>query len=264
MAKLVIGRYLDSSTFYHKIHPLLKIVLFFLTTILTLISSNINAYLIFILFLFFSIIKGKIGIKNYLQAIKPVIAIFIWTLVFQILFNRQGEVLLQLGFLKLYSQTLINAFIVFLRMFILISIATILTLTTSPIELTHGFEDFFKPLKYLKVPVDTMALILSIALRFIPLFFDEVERIEIAQKSKGYDVEDLGFFEKFKYYGLLLIPLLLSAVKKSEDIADAMEIRGYGIGIKQSRFREYHIKKEDIILLVSYLIIIIFAGLIAI
>lgn len=257
MAKMVVGRYLEASTFYHKIHPLIKISLFFLTSILAIITKNIASFGIFSAAVLLSVSFSGIGLKTYFKAIKVVFVIFIWTLIFQILFNKQGNLIHQFLFIKIYDKTLINSAIVLMRMFVLISAATILTLTTSPTELTHAFEDFFKPLKYVKVPVETMSLIISIALRFIPLFFDEIDRIETAQKSKGYDVEDLKFMEKFKYYAFLLIPLLLSAVKKSEDIASAMEIKGYGINVKATRFREYSLSKEDFILISVYFIIII-------
>jgi energy-coupling factor transport system permease protein len=257
MAKMVMGRYLDTSTFYHKIHPLVKIILFSITTIFAIVTSNISTYVIFTFFLLTSIYFSGIGMSTYIKAMKPVLIVFLWTLLFQIIFNRQGNLLYEFYFIKFYDKAIFNGFLVLMRMFVLVSTATILTLSTSPTELTHAFEDFFKPLKYIRIPVDTMALILSIALRFIPLFFDEVERIEIAQKSKGYDVDDLKFFPKFKYYAFLLIPLMLSAVKKAEDTASAMEIRGYGIDRKASRYREYLLGKEDFVLISLYFIIII-------
>ena len=257
MAKMVMGRYLNATTFYHRIHPLVKITLFAITTLFAIITSDIRAYGIFSLFLVASVYFSGIGIGTYLKSMKPVLIIFVWTLLFQVLFNRQGNLMYAFYFIKIYDNAIFNGFLVLMRMFVLVSAATILTLSTSPTELTHAFEDFFKPLKYIKVPVETMALILSIALRFIPLFFDEVERIEIAQKSKGCDVDDLSFFQKFKYYAFLLIPLMLSAVKKAEDTASAMEIRGYGVDRKASRYREYLFRKEDFILISLYFIIII-------
>lgn len=257
MVKVLLGQYLERDSFYHRVHPLIKIVLFFVTSVLTLITEDLAAYIIFSMALLFSVVAGKLGLKNFLQAIKPVIFIFIWTFIFQVLFNKNGELVLQVGFLQVYDQTLLNSVLVFFRMFILVGVSAVLTLSTSPIEITHGFEDFFKPLKYIKVPVEAIALTLSIALRFIPLFFEEVKRIDVAQKSKGFDIEDLNFAAKFRYYAFLLIPLMLSAVSKAEDIANAMEIKGYGIGEKRSRFRVYGFTIEDLILALLYLIILL-------
>lgn len=254
---MVIGRYLEASSFYHKLHPLLKISLFFINTIFAITVNSLNSYLFFSGCILISIIISGLGLKNYLKAMKPLIIIFIWTLAFQLLFNKEGKLIFEFFFLKFYDKSLISAILVLFRMLILISSGTILTLSTSPTELTHAFEDFFSPLKYFKVPVETISLILSIALRFIPVFFDELERIEIAQKSKGYDIDDLKFFEKFKYYGLLFIPLLLSAVKKSEDIASAMEIKAYGINRKTTRFREYKFEKHDFLMMIFYFFIIL-------
>lgn len=257
MVKILLGQYLEGESFYHRIHPLLKIFLFFITSVLTLVTEDMRAYIIFSMLLLLSVITGKLGLKNFLQAIKPVIYIFIWTFVFQILFNKSGNLIFQMGFVEIYDKTLLNSVLVFFRMFILVGVSAILTLSTSPIEITHGFEDFFKPLKYIKVPVEAIALTLSIALRFIPLFFREVKRIEMAQKSKGFDIEDLNFIGKFRYYAFLLIPLMLSSVSKAEDIANAMEIKGYGITEKRSRFREYGFKVEDVILVFSYFAVLL-------
>ncbi len=256
MNKIVIGSYLEVDSFYHKINPKLKIVLFFITSILTILISDLYTYIFLSSILFTSVAFGKIGAKNFLKAIKPIAIIFFWTLLFQILFTKDGDLLYKIGFLEIYDKSFFNSILVLFRMFILVGIASILTLSTSPIEVTHGTEDLLKPLKIFKVPVDSIALSLSIALRFIPLFFDEVERIEVAQKSKGYDIDDLRFHEKFRYYAFILVPLLLSAVKKSEDIANAMIIKGYGIEKKRSRFRSYKLNKEDFILIGVYILLI--------
>jgi len=258
MAKIVMGRYIEGDSFFHRINPLVKITLFLLTTIFSLILFNFKEYLVFSTIILLSISLSGIGFSRFIASIKPVLLIFIWTFIFQILFSREGSLIFSFSIIKIYSGALTNSILVFFKMFVLIGIASILTLTTSPTEVTHGFEDFFKPLKLIKVPVSAIALTISIALRFIPVFFDEIERIKIAQTSKGYEVEELKFIKKFKYYAVLLIPLLLSAIKKSENIADAMEIRGYSIKGKKTRFREYFYKREDFILIGIYLILIVF------
>ncbi len=257
MNKVVIGSYLECDSFYHKINPKIKIVLFFVTSILTILISHLYTYIFLSSILFISVAFSKIGVKNFLKGIKPIALIFFWTLLFQVLFTKDGDLLYKWGFLEIYQKSFSNSILVLFRMFILVGVASILTLSTSPIEVTHGTEDLLKPLRHIKVPVDSIALSLSIALRFIPLFFDEIERIETAQKSKGYDIDDLKFHEKFRYYALILVPLLLSAVKKSEDIANAMIIKGYGIEKERSRFRSYKLNREDFVLLTIYILLII-------
>ena len=253
MSKLIIGRFLEVDSFFHRVTPTIKLAIFLLISIVAIVFQSLASYILIAIFLIVGVSVSKIGFKNLILTIKPLMIIFLWTLVFQIIFSRNGDILINLYVLKIYSSAVYNSFFVFLRMFILIGAAGVLTLSTSPLELTHGLEDLFKPLKYLKIPVETFALVISIALRFIPQFFDEIERIKIAQISKGYDVEDLTFFKKINYYGILLIPLLLSSVNRSETLANAMGMRGYGSGEKKTRFRRYSMKKEDYILIIIFI-----------
>lgn len=255
--KQIIGRYLDVDSFFHRVSPITKITMFFFLSILSIVSKDIIGYIIFSLALLFGVYFTKIGLKNFLRTIKPIMMIFLFSLVFQILFNKDGELLYHLTFIKIHTMGIILSIHLFFRMFILIGVAGILTLSTSPNEITHGFEDLFKPLKVFKFPGETIALTLSIALRFIPFLFDEVERIKIAQQSKGYDIDELGYFSRFKYYSLLLIPLLLSSIQRAEDVANAMEVRAYAANTKKTRFREYKISKYDFILLLTLLMLTI-------
>lgn len=255
--KQIIGRYLDIDSFFHRVSPITKITMFFVLSILSIVSKDILGYIIFSLTLLFAVTFTKIGLKNFLKTIKPIMMIFLFSLVFQILFNKDGDLLYQLGFITIYTEGLILSINLFFRMFILIGVAGILTLSTSPNEITHGFEDLLKPLKIIKVPGETIALTLSIALRFIPFLFDEVERIKIAQQSKGYDIDELGYLSKFKYYSLLLIPLLLSSIQRAEDVASAMEVRAYGAHTEKTRFREYKISRYDYILLVIFGVLVV-------
>lgn len=260
--KQIIGRYLDVDSFFHRISPITKITMFFVLSILSIVSKDIAGYIVFSLALLFGVGLTKIGFKNFLKTIKPIMMIFLFSLVFQVLFNKDGELLYQMGFIKIHTMGIILSIHLFFRMFILIGVAGILTLSTSPNEITHGFEDLFKPLKIVKVPVETIALTLSIALRFIPFLFDEVERIKIAQQSKGYDIDELGYLSKFKYYSLLLIPLLLSSIQRAEDVANAMEVRAYAAHTEKTRFREYKISRYDFILMGIFGVLLIVNSLI--
>jgi energy-coupling factor transport system permease protein len=259
--KLIIGSFIDIDSFFHKITPLTKLVLFILISILVVNFHNFYGYLIFIITFLVGIFLSGIGLKNFFKIIQPLILLFLWTVLFQIIFTKKGTIVLDLYIIKIYSLALKNSMFLFLRMFILIGTAATLTLSTSPLQITHGLEDLLKPLKIFRVPVEAIALTLSISLRFIPLFFDEIEKIKIAQITKGYEVEELKLFEKVNYYGILLIPLLLAAVEKSEILAEAMRLRGYGSKNKKTRFYIYNFGKYDLLIstyFISLLTIIFF------
>ncbi|MGL4534086.1 MAG: energy-coupling factor transporter transmembrane component T family protein [Fusobacteriaceae bacterium] len=232
----VLGKYIEKPTIFHSLHPIGKILGASLISIISIMNSEIIFFIFLTAVLLTGVYFTEIKLKYFFKGLKPVIYIALFTLFFQILFKGEN---------KTYVQAFMNSFLVLLRFFILVTTAYILTATTAPIELTHGLEDFFSPLKKIKVPVEEMALILSIALRFIPIFFSEYERIKNALASKGWDVEELGYFEKIKFYGHIMIPLLSSAITRSEELANAMEIKGYSLQNKKTRFREYKFKKID-------------------
>lgn len=253
MKNKVLGKYREGDSFFHKLNPQVKIISSIYFSIITIIFGDLKLLALMILLLGIGIWLSKISLKEFINGIRPVLYVVIFTLFFQILFNKSGILLLKFGFLEIYSATLWNSLLVLLRFTILVGVAYILTDTTSPIEITHGLEDLFSPLKNLGVPVEELALVLSISLRFIPIFFTEAERIRIGQASKGWDIDELGFLEKIKYYGNIFIPLLSSALLRSEELANAMEIKGYSLKHKKTRFRNYSFKKSDI----YYLIVII-------
>ncbi|MGL5123204.1 MAG: energy-coupling factor transporter transmembrane component T family protein [Fusobacteriaceae bacterium] len=253
---LIIGKYKEGKTFFHRLNPVTKIVAALILSICSILSSDIFFFYIMTGILLGAIIFSGIGLKDFLFGIKPIFFIFIWTLIFQFIFTKTGDILFQWKIFTIYEGSLRNALLILLRFFILIGVAFILTLTTPPIELTHGLEDIFLPLKKLKFPVNEVALILSISLRFIPLFFEEAERIKNAQASKGWDIKELTFIERIKFYGNMLVPLISSALIRAEELANAMEIKGYSLPNKKTRFNEYSFRKQDFIFLFFIILIL--------
>lgn len=253
----ILGKYREDDSFLHKLNPQVKIISSIYFSLISIIFSDFRLLILLILMLLIGVKLGKISLKNFFYGIRPVLYVAIFTIIFQILFTKNGELIYKLGILEIYSGTLWNSLLVLMRFTVLIGMAFILTYTTSPIEITHGLEDLFSPLKKLGIPVAEMALVISIALRFIPIFFSEAERIRICQASKGWDVEELKFLEKICYYGSIFIPLLSSALSRSEELANAMEIKGYGIKNIKTRFRSYSFRNYDI----YFLFIVIVAPL---
>ncbi|MGL4969484.1 MAG: energy-coupling factor transporter transmembrane component T family protein, partial [Fusobacteriaceae bacterium] len=235
MEKKLLGKYVEGDSWLHRIAPQLKIIIAMIFSVITIVFSQLD-FLIFINFIIFVVVKtSKISLSDFFSGIKPLLYIIVFTLFFQLFFTTGGEQILNFGIVKIYSKALENILVVLFRFLILVGMAFLLTYTTSPIEITHGLEDIFSPLKKIGVPVKEFALILSIALRFIPVFFNEVERIKIGQASKGLEIDELNYIEKMKNYAHIIIPLLFSALKRGEELADAMEIKGYSLKNKKTR-----------------------------
>lgn len=257
----ILGKYKDGDGFFHRLNPVTKILSALIISIYSIVSSELDFFYIMTTILLLGIIFSNIDLKDFLLGIKPIFYIFIWTLLFQLFLTKTGPILFQWKMITIHQGSLSNSLLTLLRFFILIGVASILTLSTAPIELTHGLEDFFSPLKKIKLPVAEIALILSISLRFIPIFFEEADRIKNAQASKGWDINDLGFTDKIKFYANMLIPLISSAMIRSEELANAMEIKGYSLNNKKTRFNEYYFKKRDFIFLFFIILIPFFYSL---
>ncbi|MGL4392894.1 MAG: energy-coupling factor transporter transmembrane component T family protein [Fusobacteriaceae bacterium] len=232
----------SNKSFFHALHPVTKISVGIVISVVSIAETRLEFFAVLMVLLFIALYFSKIDMIKFVKSLKPILLIFLFTLAINIFFG-----------------TIMNSIVVFVRFFVMISFTSIIILTTEPIELTHGLEDFFSPLKKIKVPVAEMTLILSIALRFIPIFFEEAERIKNAQASKGYDVNDLNFSGKIKFYAHIMIPLISSAIVRAEDLANAMEIKGYSLPNKKTRFRKYHFRKLDILVFILIGAIILLA-----
>lgn len=257
-SKKILGTYLKEITFFHKVNPILKILIFSIISLVVIFIPKVKILAISSGLLVFFIILSKIKLKKFIGSISPLLTIFGWILLIQVIFTHGGNVLYEMKFIKIYDLALENSLIALFRFFILVGIASLMILTTRAIQITHGIEDILFPLKLVGVPIHEVALVLSIALRFIPTFFEESERIKNAQASKGWDIEELGKIEKIKFYGHILIPLFNSAISRSEELANAMEIKGYSIKSVKTRFREYAFGKEDIIFTLASIAYIFF------
>ncbi|MGL4402900.1 MAG: energy-coupling factor transporter transmembrane component T family protein [Fusobacteriaceae bacterium] len=256
MKNKLLGKYVEGDSWLYKIAPQLKILVAIVFSLISIFFSHLD-FLIFMTFIIFIVVKtSKIALKDFFYGIKPLLYIIVFTLFFQLIFTTGGEQILNLGIIKIYSRALENIFIVFFRFMILVGMAFLLTYTTSPMEITHGIEDLFSPLEKIGVPVKEFALILSISLRFIPVFFNEVERIKMGQASKGLEVDELNYIEKMKNYAHIVIPLLFSALKRGEELGDAMEIKGYNLKNKKTRLRNYKIERRDLYFILGSILII--------
>ena len=256
---IIIGQYVPGNSLVHRLDPRMKITIIFLFVIFIFFANNVLSYSILTAFALLTVIITKIPIRFILKGLTPVWFLIIFTFLLHLIVTKEGTVLIELLGFKIYSGALIQGFAISLRFFLLILITSLLTLTTTPIEITDAIEDLLHPLKKIKFPVHELALMMSISLRFIPTLLQETDKISKAQASRGVDFRTGPIKERIKAIVPLLVPLFVSAFKRAEELAMAMEARGYQGGEGRSKLRQLKIRKMDIIVFLFFLLII--AGL---
>lgn len=238
MEKMIFGRYIPGDSFVHRLDPRSKLVFVFAFIIVVFLANNTVTYALLLAFTLLVILMSRIRLYFLINGLKPIIILLVFTFLIHILFTREGDVLLDLGFLKIYEEGLRQGIFISIRFLVLVFMTSILTLTTSPISITDGIEVLLNPLKKLKMPVHELALMMSIALRFIPTLMDETDKIMKAQMARGSDLSAGPLKERIKAVVPLLVPLFVSAFKRAEDLATAMEVRGYRGGEGRTRYRQ--------------------------
>lgn len=238
MEKMIFGRYIPGDSFVHKLDPRSKLIFVFAFIVIVFLANNAVTYSLLIVFMLFVIFVSKIKLYFLINGLKPVLFLLIFTFLIHILFNKEGDLLLDLSFIKIHEEGLRQGIFISIRFLVLVFITSILTLTTSPISITDGIEVLLNPLKKLKLPIHELALMMSIALRFIPTLMDETDKIMKAQMARGSDLSAGPIKDRIKAVVPLLVPLFVSAFKRAEDLATAMEVRGYRGGEGRTRFRQ--------------------------
>ena len=251
MNNLVFGKYIPIDSLIHRLDPRAKLIGLFLMITAIFIPKSWWVFLAIALLLTLALLLAKIGIKMIVQSFKPMIMMMIFLLVINALTVKTGEVLATIGSFAIYSDAIFNTLFVIVRLMLMISITTLLTATTNPLDLTLGIEWLLKPLEVIRFPAHEVAMMVSIALRFIPTIIEETMRIMNAQKSRGVDFENGRLSEKISAILSLIVPLFSVAFERAYELADAMEARGYIPGAPRSR---YHILKFRFI---DYLFIIL-------
>lgn len=238
---ITIGQYYPADSILHRLDPRVKFVgtLAFLASLF--VSDSFAGYLLATVFLAAMIILSKVPVGFMLKGLKPIIIILLITVAFN-LFLTPGTVLVQFWIFKITDAGLIQAVKMAIRLIYLIIGSSVMTLTTTPNQLTDGLERIMKPLKVIKVPVHEIAMMMSIALRFIPILMEETDKIMKAQIARGADFESGNIVKKAKGLIPLLVPLFISAFRRANDLAMAMEARCYhgGEGRTQMKPLKYH------------------------
>lgn len=237
MDKMIIGRYIPSNSLIHGMDSRSKLILIFLFVCIVFLANNAITYGVLAFYTMLMLSLSKVPIKFLIGGLKPVIWLVIFTLFLHLFLTKEGNLLFQFGFVKIYEEGLRQGVFISLRFFLLILMTSLLTLTTTPIEITDGLETLLGPLKKFKFPVHELALMMSISLRFIPTLMQETDKIMKAQTARGVDFTSGPLKDRVKAIIPLLIPLFISSFKRAEELAIAMEARGYRGGEGRTKYR---------------------------
>lgn len=251
--KLLIGRYIQGNSIIHELDPRTKLIGSFYFILIVFLANHWLAYLLLAAFTFLAIKLSHISISYFLRGIRPMLWIIMFTVVFQMLFTVGGTVYFEWGPISITSLGVINAIYIFMRLVLIIMMSTILTLTTAPLELTDGIEHLLRPFARFGFPAHEVALMLSIALRYVPTLMDEAQKIMNAQRARGVEFDEGSFIDRIKAMIPILIPLFVSAFNRADEMAIAMEARGYRGGEGRTKYRQLQYSRIDLYAVVSFI-----------
>lgn len=260
LEKMIFGRYIPGNSFVHKLDPRSKLSFVFLFIIGVFLANNTVTYAVLLGFTLLVILSSRIRLYFLFNGLKPILFLIIFTLLMHIFFTKEGALLVDWKFIKIYEEGLRQGIFISIRFLVLVLLTSILTLTTSPISITDGMEDLLGPFKRIKLPVHELALMMSISLRFIPTLMDETDKILKAQLARGSDISTGSIKQRIRAVIPLLVPLFVSAFKRAEDLAVAMEVRGYRGGEGRTRYRQlkWHWRDTTIMVLLAVLVVVLF------
>ena len=242
---ITLGQYFPGDTVAHRLDPRTKILLVTLYIIALFCAKNLLSYALLAAVLAVCVRISRVGLRALVRGLKPVLFIIIFTGILNLFFTPGDRYLLEWGFLRVSDTGLRNAVYMVLRIMLLIMGTFLMTYTTSPISLTDGLERLLNWMKRLHVPVHELAMMMSIALRFIPTLIEETDKIMSAQKARGADFESGGLIQKAKALIPILVPLFISAFRRADELATAMECRCYHGGEGRTKLHVLHYQGRD-------------------
>ena len=260
---ITIGQYYPANSRVHRLDPRTKIVCTLLYLISLFLFKNMLGYVIATIFLFAVVRISKVPVKFIVKGLKPIILLLMITVIFNLFLTGTGTILWKVGFLKITDEGLRTAVFMAIRLIYLIIGASVMTLTTTPNALTDGIERLLNPLRHLHVPVHEIAMIMSIALRFIPILLEETDKIMKAQIARGADLESGNIIQKAKNMIPILVPLFVSAFRRANDLAMAMEARCYRGGDGRTKMKPLVYHSRDYLsytVMAVYLVVVVGIG----
>lgn len=252
---ITIGQYLAGDSFVHKLDPRVKLICTIFFIIMLFLDTRFFALIIGGAYVAIAFYLSKINIKVMTKSIKPLIPILFITAIFNLIFIHSGDILFKWYFIKITDRGISNSVFMIIRIIILIIGCSLLTYTTTPIQLTDAIEKLLSPLKKLKFPVAELAMMMTIALRFIPTLIEETNKIISAQKARGANFEGGKFMEKAKAFIPVLVPLFISAFRRAEELATAMESRCYRGGEGRTKMKQTKFVFADVVTLIFTILV---------
>ena len=244
---ITLGQFFPGSTVVHRLDPRTKLILLIVYLSAVLSAKGFASAGLVLLFLVAVTALGRIPFRSMTRGLKPMLIFIVLTAVLNLFYNRDGRLLLEWRFLHLYTGGVRTAVFMVLRIVLLVCGTFLLTYTTSPIALTDAMERLLSPLKKLRLPVHEFAMMTSIALRFIPTLIEETDKIISAQKARGADFETGSIFRRAKALIPILVPLFVSAFRRADELATAMECRCYHGGEGRTRLKVLHFASIDLV-----------------
>ncbi|MEH7386642.1 energy-coupling factor transporter transmembrane protein EcfT [Bacillus sp. JJ1521] len=247
---IIIGRYIPGNSPLHKMDPRAKLLLIFFYVFIVFIANSVLTYALLGVYTLTIVLLTKVPLRYILSGLKPILWVILFTFILHIFLTKEGDLLVDFGWLKIYEGGVKQGIFISLRLLYLIIMTTILTLTSTPIEITDGMESLLAPFKKIGLPTHELALMMSISLRFIPTLMQETEKIMKAQAARGVEFTSGPIKDRMKAVVPLLIPLFISSFKRAEELAIAMEARGYRGGEGRTKLRLLQWRGLDTLMLV--------------
>lgn len=257
---MTIGQYFPGDSLLHRLDPRFKIIITVLYIAMLFVGHSLYCLLLGAVFTFMAIILSKIPFKMFAKSVKPLLPFLLITAVLNLLLVSSGEVYFRWKFIKITSGGVDISVFMIVRIILLIAGSSLLTYTTSPITLTDAIERLLSPLKKLKFPVHELAMMMSIALRFIPTLIEETDKIMSAQKARGAEIDSGSLSARVKNLISVMVPLFISSFRRADELATAMECRCYNGGSGRTKLRQLRSSYRDYIAL---LVVIAFIALTA-
>lgn len=246
MRDVAFGQYYPTSSFIHRLDPRTKLLASIVYIVAIFLCTNYYSYLACFLFLVIMVLMSRVPVKSVLKTVKAVLFIVVITVIINIFFYSEGKILAQWWIFKITDAGLIFASKMAMRLIFLVLSTSLITLTTTPMNLTDGLENLLTPLKWIKFPVHDVAIIMSIALRFIPSFMEEIDKIMMAQKARGASFDTGGLIKRAKALLPVLIPLFVSAFRRADELAMALDARCYNATPNRTKMKKLTFSWRDI------------------
>ena len=256
---ITLGQYFPGESPIHRLDPRAKLVAMICYIVALFLGKWFVSYALLLLILAAVVKVSTVKPRALVRGLKPVVFILVFTAVLNI-FYTPGQALVSFWIFTITKEGLLHAFFMVVRIVMLITCTFLLTYTTSPLALTDGLESLLGPLKKLRVPVHELSMMMSIALRFIPTLIEETDKIMSAQRARGADFDSGNLIQRAKALIPLLVPLFISAFRRADELATAMECRCYHGGEGRTRMKQLHYRPGDVLFMAGALILAVAVG----